>query len=748
MVARLVVRACPADGLMTPALSALADAYGVETSYQDVHGRRVEAQPEALIAVLAALGAPIAREEDAPQALAHRQSEWCARIAPRAVVLWPGQPASTWLRAPAQGAARVTVALQLEGEAAVEYESAFELTRLPIVSRHEVGGMVFVDRLLPLPALLPQGVHDLHIGLSDGRRTSTRVFVAPAVAHRVSDVLADSHAWGLFVPVWAARARGGAQTGTLGDLQALAARMAPLGGRVLATLPLGPAFLGDPRPGASGNAPFEPSPYAPLSRCYWNELYVDLTAAPGFADCREAQAAAAAGGRPETGGDRADARGEEIDYRRAWARVLPALEALARRFFGGEAVAGGAGATEGASGRPGGPAGARLRAFLERCPDAPAYAAFRAKVDATGRSWWAWSESERASLRRGADSPLDERARTYLFAQLCLDAQLGRLSRATHLYLDLPLGVAPDGFDTLRAPDAYALDMSLGAPPDLLFSGGQTWGLPPLRPDHGLESGLAELRRVLDAQMRFASVLRIDHVMGLHRQFWVPRGMSAREGVYVTMPADALWAVHCLASVHNRCALIGEDLGTVPPAVRERLRLHRALRMHVVQNELLEDPDARWRPPDAHSLATLNTHDMPPFAAFVGADEVADRVDLGLIDDDEAAAERRTRAEVVGALRDRFGLAEDADADELFEAATLALAGSNSPLVVVNVEDLWGERHPQNVPGTWRERPNWRRTLARALDTIADDPRIHKLLARIEARRQGRRAQGRGDYAE
>jgi 4-alpha-glucanotransferase len=118
---------------MTPALSALADAHGVETSYDDVHGRRVEARPEALIAVLAALGAAIGREEDAPEALAYRQAEWCNRIAPRAVVLWPGQPAATWLRAPARATARVTTALWLEGEATPEYESDFELERLPIV---------------------------------------------------------------------------------------------------------------------------------------------------------------------------------------------------------------------------------------------------------------------------------------------------------------------------------------------------------------------------------------------------------------------------------------------------------------------------------------------------------------------------------------------------------------------------------------------------------------------------------------
>jgi 4-alpha-glucanotransferase len=594
--------------------------------------------------------------------------------------------------------------------------------------------MVFVERLLPLPAALPQGVHELHVAYSAGRCASVRVFVPPPAATRVTDALADSHAWGLFVPIWAARGRGGAHTGDLGDLRELAEGLAPLGSGVVATLPLGPAFLGDPGLGTgresgragAGDAPFEPSPYAPLSRRYWNELYVDLTAAPGFSECPEARAAVEGLERAARLGQGGGAAAEPdiIDYRRAWARVLPALEALARRYFEG----GGGAAT-----------GAALEDFRTRCPDAGSYAAFRAKVDATGSSWWGWDDEARAALRRDVDPPLDERARTYLFAQLCLDAQLERLSQATHLYLDLPLGVAPDGYDTLRAPDAYALDMSLGAPPDLLFSGGQTWGLPPLRPDHGLESGLGELRRVPDAQMRFASVLRIDHVMGLHRQFWVPRGMSAREGVYVTMPADALWAVHCLASRRNGCALVGEDLGTVPPDVRERLRLHRALRMHVVQNELLEDPDASWMPPDAQALATLNTHDMPPFAAFASADEVADRVDLGLIDEGEASAEREGRATIVAALRDDLGLPEDADATALFEATTLALAASDAPLVIINVEDLWGERRPQNVPGTWRERPNWRRPLARPLSSVSDDPRVRTLLDAVEGRRSQRR---------
>ncbi|MCA9515234.1 MAG: 4-alpha-glucanotransferase [Myxococcales bacterium] len=682
---------------MNAALAGLAEAYGIETSYVNVLGDTVMAGDEALLRVLASLGAPVATLADVPDALRARREAWWRTLAPPCVVAWPGEAVQLALRLPAVATGAAEVAITLEDGTALAPDRIGDVAALPVLLAATLHGEDWAARVARIPDGLPVGYHRFAVTFA-GRRSEGTLLVPPATVEPAGRALGDERAWGVFLPLYAVRKTHGAGVGDLGDLAALGRRVKALGGQLVGTLPLGPAFL-DPA------GPFEPSPYAPLSRRYWNELYVDLGAAPGFDACPEAQRVV------EMPAD----IGGLVDYGDAWYRQRYALEALARRFF----AAGGADDDAG------------FAAFQERCPDVWEYGRFRAKVDLTGRSWWEWP-AEARGLGPENGSAVEERARAYVFGQYCADRDLARVAAATSLYLDLPLGVAPDGYETLRAPGAYALDMSLGAPPDRLFTGGQSWGLPPLRPEGLREGGYARLREMLGAQMRVASLVRVDHVMGLHRQLWVPAGMTAKDGVYVRMPADELWAVLCLESARRGCGVVGEDLGTVPPVVRQRMARHGALRMHVVQYEAFEEAGRPWREPEAGSIACLNTHDMPPFAAFAAGEDIDDRVALGLIDEAQAEEERAARRGIVAKLGEALGVGPD---ESLVAAALERLAASPAAVVLVNVEDLWGERRPQNVPGTWRERPNWRSRAAHGLATLEEDEAVRRVLEAVAARR-------------
>ncbi|MCZ6514450.1 MAG: 4-alpha-glucanotransferase, partial [Acidobacteria bacterium] len=310
--------------------------------------------------------------------------------------------------------------------------------------------------------------------------------------------------------------------------------------------------------------------------------------------------------------------------------------------------------------------------------------------------------------------------------------------RGTHLYLDFPLGVHRHGYDVWRERESFALGASAGAPPDTFFPEGQDWGFPPFHPERirreGYRSFIAALRHHLES----ASVLRLDHVMGLHRLFWIPQGATPRDGAYVEYRAEEFYAILALESQRRKALIIGEDLGTVPPTVRPAMRKHNIYRMFVLQYELRRDGKRALPPVPAHSLASLNTHDMSPFRAFWEALDVQDRLDLGLLDLKTAKKERASREALKKALvkflrhSQRWESSKEAtDTREVLRACLRHLfAGSRAP-VMLNLEDLWLEPRPQNVPGTLDERPNWRRKARHSLEHIRKMPEIADLLREL-----------------
>ena len=331
-------------------------------------------------------------------------------------------------------------------------------------------------------------------------------------------------------------------------------------------------------------------------------------------------------------------------------------------------------------------------AFLSEQAEAPEYARFRAAVDKEGRDWRSWP----ARWRTGGipASAMDSAEyRFHLYVQQRFREQLHRIAdgndgRQAGLYLDLPLGANPAGYDVWSNPGLFAEGVGLGAPPDGFHSEGQDWGLAPILPLASRATGHAHYRAVVRESMRYAKWLRMDHVMGLHRQYWVPAGASGQEGVYVRQPSEELHAILRLESHREKTVLVGEDLGTVPPEVRIAMDAGGIRRMYVVPFEIEAEGAPGLRPVPEGALATLNTHDLPPFASSW----------------DDPKLRGAIRATVEGVL--------PPDADDAMPALggiLSHLGRSRAGMVIVNLEDLWLERRRQNVPGgsdpeSWRRR--------------------------------------------
>src|SRR5690606_10268734 len=288
-----------------------------------------------------------------------------------------------------------------------------------------------------------------------------------------------------------------------------------------------------------------------------------------------------------------------------------------------------------------------------------------------------------------------------VFAQWQADRQLTafgtvRDGSSASLYLDMPLGVNPAGYDAWRFRSLFAEGVSAGAPPDPLFTGGQNWGFRPLVPHELRASGYRYFIETVRHHLRHAPMLRLDHVMALHRLYWVPDGISATRGVYVRYADDELFAILVLESARHRAVIIGEDLGTVPPAVRRMMDRHAIHRMHVVQFEAEGEDAATVTAPDENVIASLNTHDMPLFAGFWRGRDIEDQRGLGLIDEAGKAEAMAARAALRIRLSRSVGAGGEVDAGLVRQRLLERLAASAARYVLVTLEDLWLEDRPQN----------------------------------------------------
>ena len=697
-------------------LNELAKFCGLQTSYYDDSQKRQNASPESLLAALRALGIAIQSVDEVPAVLAAQKRQATARGVEPVIVAWVGDAADVELCLPRDhSSGRVQMTLRLDtGE---ERRAEVTLDQVPDATAGNGNPEVCVRKRLKTPGDVPHGYHQLILDTPTGRHESLLIS-APRKAY-VPDDPRLARTWGCFLPLYALRSQQSWSAGNYTDLEHFMEWIGELGGGVVATLPLLASYLDEP---------FEPSPYSPVSRLLWNEFYIDLTQVPELQQCGEARQLLESA---ETRSTVAELHATEyVDYKRQMELMRRILEPMAECFFENRT--------------------ARFDAFnrfLEDVPYVNDYAAFRATHERQRINWQQWPERQRNGRLTPED--YDERVKRYhLYAQFVATEQMRNLSNRARaagvgLYLDLPLGTRPDGYDVWRNRDSFVADASAGAPPDAIFTKGQNWGFAPLHPQRIRENHYRHVRDYLHQHLRFARLLRIDHAMGLHRLYWIPPGMAADRGVYVTYHADELYAILCLESHRHQVSIVGENLGTVPSYINKALNGHQIRQMYVVQYEFKPDKKEILGPVSKGSVASINTHDMPTFAAWWAGDDIADRRDLGLMNDDEADAERRTREQVkeryIAWLSERGWLQRDgsaADFDTVLRASLRFLSDSSAQVVLVNLEDLWRETRPQNVPGTWRERPNWQRKATRDFEEFSHLPEVLEVLQMVNQLRQ------------
>ncbi|MFJ3905708.1 4-alpha-glucanotransferase [Streptomyces sp. NPDC090025] len=706
-------------------LARLAALHGVATEYAPSEGVTVTVPETTVVAALRALGVAAATPEAAAESLAAADRATAERLLPPTVVVWRAAERPARSEAPAEADAW---ALPAGTRLTVVTETG---RTVPLQDRRDLydqGGPEAPDG----PGAVPLGVHRLTAAAPDGRRTTSTLIVAP---ERVP--VPGGRGFGLLVQLYSLLSARSWGMGDLGDLRELADWAGRTHGAGF--VQVNPLHAGVP------GAPSDPSPYRPSSRRFPDPVHLRIEDVPEWAYVGQDRAEAAEAVERVLA-DAAELReqvlgkGALIDRDAVWEVKRRALELVHGVELG--------------PGRR-----ADYRDFLaERGRALEDHATYQALAERHGHHWRRWPAALRtpdgAAEAVRADAQLAARVDFHCRLAWLTDRQLAeaaatarRAGMAVGIVHDLAVGVHPDGSDAWAQQDVFAAGFSVGAPPDAFNARGQDWGLPPWRPDALAAAGYAPYRGLLRELLRHAGALRIDHVMGLFRLWWVPEGAEPTQGTYVRHDAEAMLAVLVLEAHRAGAAVIGEDLGTVEPGVREALARRGVLGTSVLWFERdwagggrPLDP-GRWR---ADCVATATTHDLPSTAARLSGAHVTLRHRLGLLGGElarERAADAAETGEWLG-LFQRLGLLPEGPGEETAEVRAVHrfLTATPARLVGVWLPDAVGDRRPQNLPGTWDEYPNWRLPMADPdgvplpLERITASPRAHDLLRTLAER--------------
>ncbi|MCW2606241.1 MAG: malQ [Frankiales bacterium] len=651
---------------MTDLLLDLAGAHGVATSYDDWSGTPVPVSPDAVVSALAALGVDASDDAAVAAALDEVQAAPWRRLLPPSVVV-RSQGASVSVHAPEETDVVLRVRLEDGGTVEVPVATGVQQRREGRESRRAV-----------LPEL-PLGWHRLEAVA--GEETDEAVLVV--APERIEAV--PGRAWGWMVQLYSLRSEGSWGVGDYRDLRTVVEQTSAEGAGVVL---LNPLHAETPVP------PVNPSPYSPSSRRFRSPLYLRLADVPELASAPDDVRAQVEALRPETDPER-------VLRDPSFTAKVAALELL----------------------WPHHRADALTAFRAERGAGLEDFALFCALAEVHGVPWQEWPQG----LRRpdGADveaarAEHADRVSFWCWVQLLVDEQLAAVgaassSMAVGVVHDLAVGVDAGGADAWALQDALALGTTVGAPPDSFNQQGQDWGLPPWRPDRLREQGYAPYRELVQGVLRHAGGLRIDHVMGLFRLWWVPQGRSAAEGTYVSYDADAMLGVLALEAVRAGVVVVGEDLGTVEDRVRTSLAGTGVLGSAVLWFERDEETDA-FLPPSQWSeaaLASVTTHDLPTAAGFLADEHVRVRAELdqlGVPVEQERERVREEREALLLMLREE-GLLEACHGDVVL-AMHAALAASPCRIVLAAFGDAVGDLRQPNLPGTVDQYPNWRLPVA------------------------------------
>lgn len=683
-------------------LEALAAAAGIANEWWDVEGAHHPVGDDTKRALLAALHLPAGTTGEARDSLAKLSEQRFGRDLPFARVLRSGEvPSLTLAGAAADAVRRLDFVIRLEDGGEFDFSVHPEEGRREVATRPD-GRRAFTCTI-GLPAL-PVGRHTLMLG-----ETACLITVAPHACHLPPELAAGGRLTGIGTHLYtlrrAALDQGIGDFTALGELGALAAAQ---GVSVLGLNPLHALFPGDRE---------RASPYSPSDRRFLDPIYIDVAA---------------------LGTDTADfaalSAKEAVDYTGVWAAKLAALKAAFATFR-----------TDADFERFVAESGETLRRFA-------IHQAISAEYPGKGWRDWPGGLSDVDSLAvesfAGKNS---EGVRFALWQQWVADRQFAAAAERVRagglslgFYRDLAVGTAPDGAEAWSEASMLMQGVSIGAPPDPLGPEGQNWNLPPFDPLALQRDGYRGFAGLVRANMRHAGALRIDHVMGLRRLFLIPHGASGAEGAYLAMPFRGLAGQVALESMQAKCLVVGEDLGTVPFGMRDHLADERMLSYRVLW---FERQGEDFAPPSAYptlAAACVSTHDLPTLAGWWQGVDIEERRALGLEDEasvETALAERAREREELGEALLKEGLiaalpADDAPLDDDFLAAVHGyIARTPSMLALAQLDDLAGETVAVNLPGTDRERPNWRRRLSHPIEEAMESNRARAALTAMAKER-------------
>jgi len=728
-----------ADADLPASLIELAHRYGVATEYADWTGRSVKVGASTLTAALGALGVCAGTEEDRVSAIAAKNRDHWTRALPPVIVGRVGATTPFWVHVTHGDPARLW--LRMEDGSVRTGLRQLENNRAPF----DLDGSLVGEASFELPADLPVGYHRLHLQVGSSNSASpdvdTTVIVSPTSLEPPAR-LGSGRAWGLATQLYSVRSESSWGVGDLTDLTDLAVWSAARHGAGF--------VLVNPLHAAAPTSPMEPSPYLPTSRRFVNPMYLRLEAIPEFAYVRHRGRIRRAQAQVQV---RAD-RNEEIDRDRAWKAKREALESIYL--------------VELSAGREIG-----YQAFLDREGSSlEDFATWCALAEQYGGDWHQWPEELQHPRSEAVAEFVEEYASTVDFhrwLQWLIDDQLTAAQASAvqagmelGIMHDLAVGVDPDGADAWALQDVLALGVSAGAPPDEFNQLGQDWSQPPWRPDRLAEAAYEPFRALVRAILQHSGGVRIDHVIGLFRLWWIPKGAPPTAGTYIRYNHEAMIGIVALEAHRAGAVVVGEDLGTVEPWVRDYLRDRGVFGTSILWFEMDRDgtggplPAERWR---ESCLSAVTTHDLPPTAGYLAGEHVRLRDALGLLTrpaDEELASDRVQQQAWMSELR-RVGLLDDSDGPDVgdagaagdfgdvedVDAVVLALhrylGRTPSRLLTLSLADAVGEVRTQNQPGTTDEYPNWRIPLGDPrgrrvlLEEVFSDPRAAGLCEAMRA---------------
>lgn len=698
---------------VTEDLRALARAHGVATEYWDIDGTQQHVSASTIRSVLAALDVPAGSPEQIEQSLTDADLAPWRRMLPPSVIVTEGVTAKVPVHV--TDGSDVTAVIELEDGGEIALEQIDEWT-----PAHEVDGRRVGRATFEVPRTLALGWHTLRAS-SAGTQASAPLAVTPARLElpQLREEL-GGRSWGLMTQLYSVRSARSWGFGDFADLAELTTTGGELGADFL---------LVNPLHAAEPTTPVTPSPYLPATRRFVNPLYIRPEDIPEIGYLPTSQRTLV-----EWAFDGVSPANEDpspIDRDAVWDAKRPALETI---FAAGRSRS----------------RQRELDAFRreqgEGLEDFALWCAVHEQYDE--RDWPLTVENATpgtlATLRR----ELADRIDFHVWLQWVADAQLARAQRAATdngmrlgLMHDLAVGVHPEGADAWSLRDVLARNISVGAPPDFYNQQGQDWSQPPLRPDALAESGYAPVRDMVRTVLRHAGALRVDHIIGFFRLWWIPNGVSPSEGTYVRYDHDAMIGVLALEAHRAGAVVIGEDLGTVEPWVREYLERRGVLGTSVLWFEHTED--GAPRPPEDYRrlvLATVTTHDLPPTAGYLAEEHVDLRNRLGLLTEPVAQVRleaRIQRERMLAAVASRGLLPDDPTERQTVEALHAYIAQTPSALIGVSLADAVGERRTQNQPGTDTEYPNWKIPLADGgercvlVEELGDNARLRSLVGAL-----------------